>query len=33
MVEVVGDKIFVDGNEVGTVHEYVENTRIITIGG
>lgn len=27
MAEIVGNKIIVDGEVVGTIHEYVENVR------
>lgn len=33
MIEVVGNKILVDGEPVSTVHEYVESPRRYVIGG
>lgn len=33
MIEVVGNKILVDGEPVSTVHEYVESPRHYELGG
>jgi len=32
MIEVKDGKIIVDNNVVGTVHEYVESTKIVRLG-
>lgn len=33
MIEVVGNNIVVDGHVVSTIHEYVNNSRVIRLGG
>lgn len=32
MIEVVDGKIVVDNNVVGTVHEYIESSKIVRLG-
>lgn len=31
MVEVVGDRILVDGKVIGSLHEYINNTRRVEL--
>lgn len=33
MVEVIGNSIFVNGQQVGTIHEYISSTRRVELGG